>query len=155
MKVLRNAGVKLKLRKCEFFVERIKHAVNIVRPGTIETDQATINALRKVGYHVTQTQLRSIFGFCNVHRRFVSHHAKLAHLLNQLLKKGQPLQLDELSDAHKNTFHDVKDCFGLILPTIRFVGGGLFGASTLRLEVVSSICDEYYVEFLIEREFLI
>ena len=78
LSVVEKAGVNLKLRKCECFVEKIKYLGHVVRPGTL-----------------TQlTQLRSFLGLCNVYRRFVPHYAKIAHPLNQLLKKGQPVQLE-------------------------------------------------------------
>ena len=87
LSVLEKAGVKLKLRKCEIFVERIKYLGHVVRPGTLETDAARTSALEQVRYPQTETQLRSFLGLCNVYRRFAPHYAKIAHPPNQLLKK--------------------------------------------------------------------
>ncbi|CDF35613.1 unnamed protein product [Chondrus crispus] len=55
------------------------------------------------------TQLRSFLGLCNVYRRFVPHYAKIAHPLNQLLKKGQPVQLEGFDEPCKKAFHKLKD----------------------------------------------
>ncbi|CDF41202.1 unnamed protein product [Chondrus crispus] len=109
MSVLEKAGVKLKLRKCEFFVEKIKYLGHVVRPGTLEVDAARIAALEQVKYPQTQTQLRSFLGLCNVYRRFVPHYAKIAHPLNQLLKKGQPVQLEGFDEPCKKAFHNLKE----------------------------------------------
>lgn len=109
LSVLQRPGVKLKLRKCEFFVERIRYLGHVVRPGTIEVDQARVEALRKVKHPTTQTQLRSFLGLCNVYRRFVPHYAKLAHPLNQLLKKGMPVHLGPLDEKCQEAFTVLRD----------------------------------------------
>ena len=108
LSVLEKAGVKLKLRKCEIFVENIKYLGHVVRPGSLEIDAARIAALEQVKYPQTQTKLRSFLGLCNVYRRFVPHYAKIAHPLNQLLKKGQPVQLEGFDESCKKAFHKLK-----------------------------------------------
>ncbi|CDF38075.1 unnamed protein product [Chondrus crispus] len=94
---------------CEFFVEKIKYLGHVVRPGTLEVDVARTAALEQVQYPRTQTQLRSFLGLCNVYRRFVPHYAKIARPLNQLLKKGQPVQLEGFDEPCKKAFHKLKD----------------------------------------------
>ncbi len=37
---LRGAGVSLKLRKCQFFTDRIRYLGHIIRPGTLEVEEA-------------------------------------------------------------------------------------------------------------------
>ena len=109
LSVLQKAGVKLKLRKCEFFVEKIKYVGHVVRPGTLEIDAARMAALEQVRYPQTQTKLKSFLGLCNVYRRFVPHYAKIARPLNQLLKKGQPVQLEGFDEECKKDFHKLKE----------------------------------------------
>ena len=109
LSVLEKAGVKLKLGKCECFVEKIKYLGHVVRPGTLEIDAARTAALEQVRYPQTQTQLRSFLGLCNVYGRLVPHYAKIAHLLNQLSKKRQPIQLEGFDEACENAFHKLKD----------------------------------------------
>ncbi|CDF38512.1 unnamed protein product [Chondrus crispus] len=82
---------------------------HVVRPGTLEVDAARTVALEQVRYPQTQTQLRSFLGLCNVYRRFVPHYAKIAHPLNQLLKKGQPVQLEGFDEPCEKAFHKLKD----------------------------------------------
>ena len=77
LSVLEKTGVKLKLRKCEMFVEKIEYLGHVVRPGTSEVDAARTAALEQVRYPQTQTQLRSLLGwYTNVYHRFVPHYAK-------------------------------------------------------------------------------
>lgn len=84
---LEGACVKLKHRKCELFVEKIKYLGHIVRTGSIEVDQARMAALREVKHPRDQTKLRSFQVCCNLYHPFFTNYAKLAHSLNQLLKK--------------------------------------------------------------------
>ncbi|CDF36419.1 unnamed protein product [Chondrus crispus] len=51
----------------------------------------------------------SFLGLCNVYRRFVPHYEKIAQLLNQLLKKGQPVQLEGFDEPCKKAFHKLND----------------------------------------------
>ena len=44
-----------------------------------------------------------------MYRRFVRHYAKIAHPLNQLLKKGQPVQLEGLDEPCEKAFQKLKD----------------------------------------------
>ena len=120
LSVLERAGVKLKLRKCEFFVEKIKYLAHVVRPGTLEIDAARTAALEQVRYPQTQTQLRSFLGLCNVYRQFVPHYAKITHPPSQLLKKGQQVQLEGFDKPCKKASYKLKDSIlapsGLALP---------------------------------------
>ncbi|CDF40047.1 unnamed protein product [Chondrus crispus] len=51
----------------------------------------------------------NFLGLCNVYRKFVPHYAKIAHPLNQLLKKGQPVQLEGFDEPCKKAFHKLQD----------------------------------------------
>ncbi|CDF38384.1 unnamed protein product [Chondrus crispus] len=52
---------------------------------------------------------KGFLGLCNVYRRFVPHYAKIAHPLNQLLKKGQPVDLEGFDEPCEKAFHKLKD----------------------------------------------
>ena len=44
-----------------------------------------------------------------MYRRFVPHYAKIAHPLNQLLKKGQLVQLEGFDKTCRKAFHNLKE----------------------------------------------
>ena len=44
-----------------------------------------------------------------MYRRFVPNYAKIAHPLNELLKKGQPVQLEGFDEPLKKAFHKLQD----------------------------------------------
>ena len=103
--VLHNAGVSLKLKKCNFFTDTVKYLGHIVRPGTLEVDLATVTALKQATYPKTQTEMRSFLGLCNVYRRFVPQYSKVSGPLNDLLRKEVPSTLPELTQEQKDAFH--------------------------------------------------
>ena len=105
LSVLREVGVSLKFKKCEFFTDCIKYLGHIIRPGRLEIDSASTLALKKAKPPINVTQLRSFLGSTNVYRRFIEGYAKVAAPLVKLLKdlpegcdkKGSehPVVLDE------------------------------------------------------------
>lgn len=50
LKVLYDAGVTLKLKKCEFFTIRIDYPAHVIRPGHLEVSTRTIDAIRRLKY---------------------------------------------------------------------------------------------------------
>lgn len=109
LSVLEGLWVKLTLRKCEFFVDKVKYLGHIVRLGTIEADQAHMAALHNVKYRPNRTEVRSFSGLCNVYRRFFPYYSKLVHPLNQLLKKGMQIRLGPLEDRCQKFFGALRD----------------------------------------------
>lgn len=101
--------VTLKLRQCEFFTQEIKYLGHIIIPGTLEVDQARVAALKEVKYPTYQTQLRSFFGLCNVYRRYIKDLTHVAHPLNKLLRKGEPVKLKLFGYAEIDAFHKLKE----------------------------------------------
>lgn len=83
LRILVQAGLSLKLSKCHFFKKEVEYLGHIIRPGTLEVDQARLKSLKKVTVPRTLTQLRSFLGLCNVYRRFVANYAKVAQPLDR------------------------------------------------------------------------
>ena len=106
---LRDAGVTLKLKKCEFFKDTVRYLGHIIRPGRLEVDLARVAALKEAEHPRTQTELRSFLGLCNVYRRFIRDYTKIAAPLYELLKKGEPTKLGPLSDSAATAFATLVD----------------------------------------------
>eukprot|EP00171_Calliarthron_tuberculosum_P022848 IDg22848t1 len=102
---LRGAGVTLHLRKCEFFIDRIKYLGHIIRPGTLEVEEAATRCLKNVRQPTTPTELRSFLGLCNVYRHFVRNYTDIAAPLYRLLK-GNPLpkELEPFSEIEEASY---------------------------------------------------
>lgn len=96
---LRKAGISLKIDKCQFFTQKVKYLGHIVRPGSIEVDQAATKSLREAKPPETLTQLKSFLGFVNVYRRFIPEFTKTAQPLYDLQKDVKGKRLPPLTEV--------------------------------------------------------
>ena len=106
--ILKEAGLSLKLKKCNFFTKTVDYLGHVIRPGKLEVAEKNTAALQGFKEPTTQTQLRSFLGMCNVYRRFVPNFARVAAPLNQLLKKGQGPDLEPFDEAQRGAFELLK-----------------------------------------------
>lgn len=67
-------------------------------------EQAPLIAIREAQPRGIHTQLRAFLGLCNVYRRFVLQYSHMAALLKALLKKGQPVKLEEFGRSETSSF---------------------------------------------------
>ena len=104
LNALHEAGVTLKLRKCEFFKKSVRYLGHVISPGKLEIDKARTKALLEATHPTNQSELRSFLGCCNVYRRFIRDYTKIAAPLYAKLKKGQPIKLEPFDDESCKAF---------------------------------------------------
>ncbi len=109
LKILKGAGVSLKLARRKFFTETFQHLGHVIRPGTLSVDEARTAALRGANPPRTETELRYFLGLCNVYRRFVPGFAEVASPLNALLEKRQTIKLAPLADKELRAYRTLLD----------------------------------------------
>ena len=83
---LKAAGLTLKVSKCKLCTKRVEYLGHIIRPGTLEVDQANTKSLKDAKPPVNRTQMRSFLGMVGVYRRFIDKFTKLAAPLNEMVK---------------------------------------------------------------------
>ena len=113
---LHRAGVTLKLKKCEFFTDKVKYLGHIIRPGQLEINQAHTAALANMQHPTNQSELRSFMGLCNVYRRFIPNFSLMAGPLNSMLKKGHPVKFGPLTPEQAQAFRKLVDA--VLSPTV-------------------------------------
>src|SRR5271156_4250322 len=91
---LRDAGLQVDLKKCEWNVTRTKYLGFIVTTKGIEVDQEKISVIRDWKPPTTVRGIQSFLGFCNFYRRFIKDYGIIAKPLNQLTRKDQPFKFD-------------------------------------------------------------
>ena len=109
LSTLRNAGLSLKLNKCEFFTRSVNYLGHVVRPGKLEVASKTCKSVQEFLEPTTQTELRSFLGLCNVYRRFVKNFARISSPLNDLLTKGRPKELEPFTEAEYSAYKELKE----------------------------------------------
>ena len=102
---LRDAGLQVDLKKCEFHVTRTKYLGFIITTEGIEVDPEKVATV--VGWKAPHSVkgIQSFLGFCNFYRRFIRDYGRIAKPLVQLTKTGTPFVF---SKACWDAFEELK-----------------------------------------------
>ena len=92
---LKDANLKLKPSKCNFFQSEIKVLGHIVSSTGIHTDPEKIKAVQDWPRPTNQKQVKSFLGLCSYYRRFVKGFADIARPLHQICQKNKPFSWSE------------------------------------------------------------
>ena len=87
--LLEEGGVKLKLKKCDFFKTSVEYLGHLISPGTLSVppESKASAAVCEATFPQDVTQMKSFLGACNVYRRFIKDFAKIAVPLNSMVTK--------------------------------------------------------------------
>ena len=85
---LKNAGLKVSAKKCNFFQDKVTFLGHIVSQDGISTSPDKIAAVKDWPTPKTVTDVRSFLGTCSYYRRFIKHFADIARPLHKLTEKG-------------------------------------------------------------------
>ena len=83
---LRNAGLKLKPSKCNFFKKEIRYLGHIVSEAGIATDPAKIEKVVNWPVPINVNDVRSFLGFVGYYRKYIKGFSQTAKPLTDLLK---------------------------------------------------------------------
>ena len=103
---LRDAGLKLKPKKCKFFQKSVPFLGHIVSNKGVATDPEKINSVKNWPIPTSVTEVRSFLGLASYYRRFIKGFAGIASPLHKLTEKGHTFLWD---DKCNDAFAILKD----------------------------------------------
>ena len=104
---LRQAGLKLKAKKCSLFQQEVVYLGHKVSKEGIHTDDAKISAVKEWPTPQNVHEVRSFMGLCSYYRKFIKNFAEIARPLHKLTEKNVKFVW---SDNCTQAFQKLKEC---------------------------------------------
>ena len=116
---LKSAGLTLQPGKFSFLKKEITYLGHVITQSDVKPDPRKIDAVKNFPVPKFQINIKQFLGLIGYYRRFIADFAKIAKVLNELLKKGIRFQW---TTVHQNTFETLRDkiCLELILQFPKF-----------------------------------
>jgi hypothetical protein len=105
LSVLSRHGVKLKLSKCQFGMNRIRYLGHVLDGEGVHVDPEYIRAVMEMPDPTNVSELRTFLGMAGYYRGFIPAYAKMAQPLYELMKKAVTWRWD---DAEKQATSQLK-----------------------------------------------
>ena len=106
--ILRNANLRLKLKKCSFLCKEVSYLGHIISVEGVHSDPEKTEKVRSFPVPHDVTQVRQFLGLASYYRRFVPRFAKIAYAL--LKKDNVFLWSPECSSAFKGALKRKSNC---------------------------------------------
>ena len=103
---IRDAGLRLKPKKCRFAQEEVEYLGHVVSADGVRTDPRKVDVVRNFPTPVDVKTLRSFVGLASYYRRFVPGFSKIARPLHALTMKDVPFVWSEACEV---SFIKLKD----------------------------------------------
>jgi hypothetical protein len=87
---IRNANLKIKLKKCYFCLPNIHFLGHVVGRNGIHPDPEKIVKVKNFPRLMNLTQLRAALGLFSYYRKFIKDFSRIARPMLTLLKKDEP-----------------------------------------------------------------
>ena len=102
---MREAGLKMKPKKCKFCLREVACLGHIVSDQGVKTDPAKVADVREWPTPRNQEDVRKFMGLASYYRRFIKNFAQIAAPLNNLLQKQVPFMWKA---SQENAFKELK-----------------------------------------------
>lgn len=108
LKELEMNGLKLNIKKCEFFKKEVKFLGYVVNVKGITIDKERLEEIKNYPRPKNIRMLRGFIGVLNYYRKFVENLAEYSGVLTELLKKGTKFNW---KIKHEEAFNILKEKF--------------------------------------------
>ena len=92
---LRDAGLKLKMSKCEFLKQEVNYLGHVISASGIKPDLEKVKAIKTLAPPENAKDVRTLLGMSGFYRRFIPNFAKIAKPLTELTKKNRAFRWTE------------------------------------------------------------
>ena len=102
---LRDAGLKLKMSKCQFLMEQIRYLEHVISKDGIYPDPEKIRVIQDLRPPKNVREVRSVVGMASYYRKFIDHFSEVVGPLTELTKKHAKFHW---SSEHSKAFQTIK-----------------------------------------------
>jgi hypothetical protein len=104
---IKEAGLTLKLAKCQFGKPKVKFIGHIVGSGQRSVVPSKIEAIQRIPEPLNKKLLRSFLGMCTFYRAYIQNFANIAKPITDLTQDKFPDKV-RLNDKQRRAFQDLK-----------------------------------------------
>ena len=90
---IKQAGLTVKARKCQFATAECQYLGHVVGSGTVRPEPSKVRAVELFEIPRTKKQVRVFLGLTGYYRRFIQDYASIAAPLSDLTRKSAPTQV--------------------------------------------------------------
>ena len=105
---LREAGLHIKDKKCNFAVNSCNYLGHVVGGGEVRPMDCKVKAVKEYERPKTKKQVRAFLGLCGYYRRFISSFSTVAHSLTELTRKNKE-NVVKWNEACEHSFNLLKE----------------------------------------------
>jgi hypothetical protein len=84
---LKNAGLKLRLSKCQFVKTEIQYLGHMISAKGVKPDMRKVEAIKQIPTPTTVREVRQFLGCTSYYRKFIPNYSKIAEPLTALTRK--------------------------------------------------------------------
>ena len=105
---LKNAGIKLNIKKCKFFVDSVQYLGHIFDKSGVRPNPDKTRCILEAPAPQNVKQVQAFVGLCNYYSRFIPNFATVMKLLYSLLEKNCTFVWNK---PQQDAFESVKNLF--------------------------------------------
>ena len=109
---LRQAGLKLKMSKCDFFKKHIQYLGHLISDKGIHLLPEKLKSIRKMSVPTNPKEVKQFLGLIGYYSKFIPRFSDISRVLTKLTRKDVEF---EWTQQCQDCFHMLKDCLAPIL----------------------------------------